>query len=288
MKRFWLVLLCIGLLAGIVGCSKRTEEKRALIYDFSDAVPEMSTNMEYDEWSKGAREEPNRQKEAAGTVGKIEYSGTYSLSYLLSETNENRHSYWGDGEPGPERDFFELDDEGFLVEYFWGYASDSEETKSQEECQIIARDFLLSLSGPSLEGYEEQVSYNEALDEYKFNYVKLIGGIESTDRVFVRVATSGHIVFYRATMWGKIDEAGVPAFDVEEVKKIVTARLDEMTVEARKKYDEVEYEEYYFDISKTADSKYCVLCSVDVRCREYRNDGIASSGERLKFMIPLE
>jgi len=283
MKYFLSIIVSAGLLLNIASCSHNIENNNVLICGFSDSVPEITPRLEYTEWSKNSYVDSKQPQIAKVSIGGIEYSGTYIESESNYGTYETRHSYMDNNNK-----IFELNDDGALTAYFWGSGNISNEIKSQEECQNIARDFISGVFGSFLNDHEERVTYDNERKMYTIEFVKFVENVETEDKATVVVETSGHIYNYRSSLWGKVREAYVPDFDLGEIEKIVSDRLDDLTKDARKTYDQVEYKDYCYHISMITESKYIILCDVNVYCmnRNGAFDNIVS--EKLQFVIPLE
>ncbi len=282
MRRFILFITCATMVLCLTSCLHNDKTNRALICGYSDSVPEIVPKLDYVEWSKGAYFDQNQPQTVKGSVDGIDFSGTYFESEMNYGTYEIRHSYLDDN-----KKIFEINDEGVLSAYFWGSDNSINGEKSQIECQSIALNFIFGVFGSYPSDCEEKISYDEESKMYTFEYIKLIRGVESEERIDIVVEASGHIYSYRSTLWGKIHEEQVPYFDLEDAQKDVTKRLDELTKTARDSYSQVEYKDYDYRVSMIAESKYAILCTVDVICINRNGEFDVLAGEIIRFVIPL-
>ena len=283
MKRFLLSILGIGMLLCLIACSHDPKINSISICGFSDSVMEITPKLEYAEWSRDSYIDPKQPKTATVSIGEVECSGTYIESELSYGTYEIRHSYLDHN-----KKVFEINNDGVLTSYFWGNGNTSDEVKSQEECQTIAHHFISDVFGSHLNSYEERISYDDERKLYTFEYVKLIRNIESEDRISVVVETSGHVYSCRSSLLGKVEEDQVPDFDLKRIQQAVSERLDYLTKDARKTYDQVEYKDYRYSVSMIADSKYILLCDVNVCCINKHGMFDTMVSEKIQFVIPLD
>ncbi len=283
MKRFLITVLGFVMLLCLASCSGNFKTNRAYVCGFSDSLKEIKPELEYDEWSKDAYNDSKQPRTVRISVGGAEYTGTYIESELIFGTNEKRHSYIDENNK-----IFELNDDGVLTAYFWGKGDDSDGNLDQAECKYIAMDFITDIFSQDLNGYEERITFDEERKMYTFEYVRMIGNLESEDRITVAVETSGHIYSYRSNIFGKINEDDVPDFNPEEIRELVSARLDDMTKEARKTYDRVEYKDFAYRISLISEEQYIILCDVKISCTNEIGDFATVTGEKLQFVIFLE
>lgn len=282
MKRFCIVIVSIGLMLNIAACSHNPKSNSALICGFSDSVPEIAPKLEYSEWSKDSYIDSKQPQAVKSSIGVTAYSGTYLESEPNYGTYETRHRYIDNNSNA-----FELNDDGILTSYFWGSGDTSNEIKTQDECQNIARDFISNIFESYSNDYEERVSYDDERKMYTFEFVKLVRNLESEDSITVVVETTGHIYSYRSSLWGKVLETNVPAFDLGKIEETVSDRLDDLTKDARKTYDQVEYKNYCYRVSMINDSEYIILCDVNVNCINKSGEFDTILSEKIQFVIPL-
>lgn len=286
MKRFIyavLTVLSIAVVFCVTACSDTLKINQALICGFSDSVREISPSLEYYEWNKDPYIDSKQLKTVKGLVSGVEYEGTYRESDICYGTYEKRHSYLDNN-----NDIFEINDDGVLTAYFWGSDHNTTETKSQDECRDIALGFVSDVFGSGLNDYEERILYNAERKLYTFEYVKVIRNMESEDKISVVVEASGHIYSFRASLFGKVIEDRVPDFDPEEIQKNVSEKLDKLTTDARKVYDQIDYKDYRYSISMISASRYIILCDVDVCCLSKKGEYNSEISEKIRFIIPIE
>lgn len=288
MKRVFLTILCAVLSFGLMACTNNSEAETVLEADkayicggFLDSGAKIATRTEYSEWCKGSYTDPKQPETVKIKVGETEYSGTYVDSERYYGTYETRHRY-----KSADNNFFEINDDGVLKAYFFGNGNGAGEEKSQEECKTIALDFIFDIFGSGLNGYEEKISFDD--EKYTFEYVKYINGIESKDKITVVVSKSGRIYNYNAGIFGKVVEENVPEFDLTEIRKTVTERLDELIQDSPKTYDRVEYNDYNYLITLIAENRYAVLCDATLSCAEIIGEYETGLSEKIQFVIPLE
>ena len=288
MKRVLLTILCAVMTLGLMACTNNSEAEIVLEADkayicggFLDSGAKIATRIEYSEWCKGSYTDPNQPETVKINVGETEYSGTYVDSERYYGTYETRHRY-----KSADNNFFEINDDGILTAYFFGIGNGTGKKKSQRYCKSVALDFISDIFGSDLKGYEEKISFDD--EKYTFEYVKYINGIESKDKITVVVSNSGQIYNYNAGIFGKVAEETVPEFDLTEIRKTVTERLDELIQDSPKTYDRVEYKDYNYLITLIAENRYAVLCDVTLSCAEIMGEHEIRVSEKIQFVIPLE
>jgi|GEM_PF-2048938 lipoprotein len=282
MKRFFIIIACIGLISIFSGGCHKDRFSNILVCGFSDSVPEIAPKLEYSEWSKDSYIDSKQPQTVNVKIGSVSYSGAYIETEPIFGTYEMRHTYIDE-----DRNFFEINDEGILTAFFRGNGETSKEMKTRDECKKIACDFISDIWGLSLAEHEEYVSYDDERKMYTFTFAKFIRNVKSEDTATVVVETTGHIYSYRSSLFGKISETNVPAFNLEKIQENVSARLDDLTKEACKGYDRVEYKDYSYRVSMINDSEYILLCDVNVDCINTIEEFDTILGEKLQFIIYL-
>lgn len=266
--------------------STNTEEtlnvRKVLLCGYSDSVSEIKKSIEYSAWNQGSYKDESRSSDITIKLGNTSISGKYLHSELMFGTNEVCHTY-----VDSNNNFFDVDDNNTIINYFWGNSGDSNVVKTKEECRQIAVDFIFDVSKIELTDYIEEIDYNSARKLYTFTFVKYVRDIESTDTVSVVVEENGHIYSYNSTLFGAITENDVPVFDLADIEISVKEKLDELTIEAREKYDSIKYGNIKYQISLINDTEYAVLCTADVNCANIIGEYEFVSGERLMFVVIL-
>ena len=266
--------------------STNTEEtlnvRKVLLCGYSDSVSEIKKSIEYSAWNQGSYKDESRSSDITIKLGNTSISGKYLHSELMFGTNEVCHTY-----VDSNNNFFDVDDNNTIINYFWGNSGDSNVVKTKEECRQIAVDFIFDVSKIELTDYIEEIDYNSARKLYTFTFVKYVRDIKSTDTVSVVVEENGHIYSYNSTLFGAIKENDVPVFDLADIEISVKEKLDELTKEAREKYDSIKYGNIKYQISLIGDAEYAVLCTADVNCANNIGEYEFVSGERLMFVVMI-
>ena len=266
--------------------STNTEEtlnvRKALLCGYSDSVSEIKKSIEYSAWNQGSYKDESRSSDITIKLGNTSISGKYLHSELMFGTNEVCHTY-----VDSNNNFFDVDDNNTIINYFWGNGGDTTTVKTKEECRQIAVGFIFDVSKIELTDYIEEIDYNSARKLYTFTFVKYVRDIESTDTVSVVVEENGHIYSYNSTLFGAIKENDVPVFDLADIEISVKEKLDELTKEAREKYDSIKYGNIKYQISLIDDAEYAVICTVEVNCANNIGEYEFVSGERLMFVVIL-
>ena len=266
--------------------STNTEEtlnvRKALLCGYSDSVSEIKKSIEYSAWNQGSYKDESRSSDITIKLGNTSISGKYLHSELMFGTNEVCHTY-----VDSNNNFFDVDDNNTIINYFWGNSGDSNVVKTKEECRQIAVDFIFDVSKIELTDYIEEIDYNSARKLYTFTFVKYMRDIESMDMVSVVVEENGHIYSYNSTLFGAIKENDVPVFDLADIEISVKEKLDELTKDAREKFDSVKYGNIQYQISLIDDAEYAVLCTVEVNCANNTGEYKFVFGERLMFVVMI-
>lgn len=266
--------------------STNTEEtlnvRKALLCGYSDSVSEIKKSIEYSAWNQGSYKDESRSSDITIKLGNTSISGKYLHSELMFGTNEVCHTY-----VDSNNNFFDVDDNNTIINYFWGNSGDSNVVKTKEECRQIAVDFIFDVANMELTDYVEEIDYDNTRKLYTFTFVKYVRDIESTDTVSVIVEENGHIYSYNSTLFGAIKENDVPVFDLADIEISVKEKLDELTKEAREKYDSIKYGNIKYQISLIGDAEYAVICTVEVNCANNIGEYEFVSGERLMFVVMI-
>ncbi len=266
--------------------STNTEEtlnvRKALLCGYSDSVSEIKKSIEYSAWNQGSYKDESRSSDITIKLGNTSISGKYLHSELMFGTNEVCHTY-----VDSNNNFFDVDDNNTIINYFWGNSGDSNVVKTKEECRQIAVDFIFDVANMELTDYVEEIDYDNTRKLYTFTFVKYVCDIESTDTVSVVVEESGHIYSYNSTLLEAIKENDVPVFDLADIEISGKEKLDELTKEAREKYDSIKYGNIKYQISLIDDAEYAVICTVEVNCANNIGEYEFVSGERLMFVVMI-
>ena len=266
--------------------STNTEEelnvRKALLCGYSDSVSEIKKSIEYSAWNQGSYKDESRSSDITIKLGNTSISGKYLHSELMFGTNEVCHTY-----VDSNNNFFDVDDNNTIINYFWGNGGDTTTVKTKEECRQIAVDFIFDVANMELTDYVEEIDYDNTRKLYTFTFVKYVRDIESTDTVSVVVEENGHIYSYNSTLFGAIKENDVPVFDLADIEISVKEKLDELTKEAREKYDSIKYGNIKYQISLIDNAEYAVICTVEVNCANNIGEYEFVSGERLMFVVMI-
>ena len=266
--------------------STNTEEtlnvRKVLLCGYSDSVSEIKKSIEYSAWNQGSYKDESRSSDITIKLGNTSISGKYLHSKLMFGTNEVCHTY-----VDSNNNFFDVDDNNTIINYFWGNSGDSNVVKTKEECRQIAVDFIFDVSKIELTDYIEEIDYNSTRKLYTFTFVKYMHDIESMDMASVVVEENGNIYSYNSTLFGAIKENDVPEFDIDNIEISVKEKLDELTKDAREKFDSVKYGNIQYQISLIDDAEYAVLCTVEVNCANNTGEYKFVFGERLMFVVMI-
>lgn len=281
MKRFSAILICFLSLFTVISCSKGISNA-VLVCGFSDSVPEIRLSNEYTAWSEGIYTDTMRAKKIEGHLGDLTFSGEYQNSRPVFGTCETMHLYSGDHYQ------FCVDDTDQLVYY---YADEDDNPAgnalTKDECRKIVNDFLTETLKLGLDCHTEQVSFDKDKSRYTFSYTKMIRGFASEDNVVVEVSTNGHILYFKSTLFNKIDEDDVPGFDISVIESKINDKLHSITEDAQKAYQAVEFNVVSRSISKIGDSAYAFIYTVEILCKNYGEYGDTVRGERVFLLVKL-
>ncbi len=282
-KRFLLTFISIGLILCFVACSQNLQVDHAFVCGYSDSVPEIVSKLDYAEWSRDPYYDRKQLETIKVSVGEIDYCGTYIESEHNYGTYETRHSYLDNS-----KKVFEINDDGVLSAYFWGTDNSLHEVKNMEECRNIALDFISNLFGSYPSNHVERISFDDKRNMYTFEYIKNIRGVESEDKLTIVVENNGHIYSFRSSLWEKIQENQVPVFNLDKIQNTISEKLDEITITVRDSYDLVEYKDYCYSITMITNSRYAILCDVNVYCINRYGEFDEQKCEKIRFVVPLD
>ena len=75
MKRFFIIIACIGLISIFSGGCHKDRFSNILVCGFSDSVPEIAPKLEYSEWSKDSYIDSKQPQTVNVKIGSVSYSG---------------------------------------------------------------------------------------------------------------------------------------------------------------------------------------------------------------------
>ena len=281
MKRFYTLLICLLSLLAIVGCGISSSSD-VLICGFSDSVPEIRLSNEYTVWSEGIHTDTMRAKTIEGRLGDLPFSGEYQNSRPVFGTCETMHLYSGDHYQ------FCVNDNDQLVYY---YADEDDNPAgsvlTEDECREIVYDFLTKTLKLRLDCHNEQVSFDKDKSRYTFSYTRIIRGFSSEDNVVVEISANGHILYFKSTLFNKIDEDDVPGFDISVIESKINDKLRSITEDARGAYQTVEFNVISRSISKIGDYDYAFIYTVEILCKNHGEYGDTIRGERVILLAKL-
>lgn len=173
-------------------------------------------------------------------------------------------------------DFYEKDENGIYVQiginedtgavdsYSWvdeKYVENQTGTElTKEECLSIARTYLSNFIDP--DGYETvEIRYME-IPEYKaiydFEFVRMIDGIETSDKAYVGVSVFGDVISHLFTSLGELANANLPTEeDMQIIQNNVNAKLDAIYKSISNKYH-ISYEITDKVLIKLSNGKYAL------------------------------
>ena len=74
-------------------------------------------------------------------------------------------------------------------------------------------------------------------------------------------------------------------FDMTQVEDDIKNRLDFEYENAKEYYDDITYNTIGYVLTLDEDGNQLLICTVDVDCKEYLNEHIMVSSERIRFVV---
>ena len=248
---------------------------------FSDSIPNVTHKAEFSDWSVGTFIDQGAQKNLRLSVEKrsidAEYINTekkfYDFYYTHAYEDENNNSFC-------------VTETGQLSHCFFGPSwgeSKNEKIYSEVECRNIAYAFIDDIVNAG--DYTIQSVYEEDQRLYRFSFTKSVSGFDCADQAEVWVEENGHIYSFSSSMLGKIPSDATVDFDVKQIQAQLGARLDQMYANAKKVFDEIQYEFVYHTVTIDEDGNYLLVCTVNVDCITKYGEVSTIMGERLRFVV---
>ena len=74
-------------------------------------------------------------------------------------------------------------------------------------------------------------------------------------------------------------------FDMTQVEDDIKNRLDFEYENAKEYYDDITYNTIGYVLTLDEDGNQLLICTVDVDCKEYLNEYVMVSSERIRFVV---
>ena len=281
MKKVSCILLTLMLLvASFAGCTKK-DGLSIKICGYSDSIPENPHKLEYKDWGKDSFVDSAAAECVELKIGNIEVIGTYVETEKRFSEFYNTHTYKDE-----LNRYFSLTEDGKLCIYFFGNNPSQEEEKdacTESECIEISNKFVSDIT--DISAYTVSAAFDENRKMYTISYTKYVDGFICSDRADVRIDETGYIYSFSSTMLGRIHSDTATDFDRDIIQEQIISKLDNEYRNAKKFYDKVSYENFYYELTIGDDGKYALICSVDVNCIRSYDDCDAISPERILFII---
>ena len=206
----------------------------------------------------------NVAKEVSLNLGEEIVKVYYKESSVLGQFVE--HDY-----ESANGDLYSLDSSGKLVYMHLKditVTNDNEDAISESDVVAIARDFITMLYEDriDLSGYEVKVEINKSRHEYEIEYVKYIGGIETSDKAGIIVNFDGKVVDFNTVRFGQITVDDT-FFDISVIEPMIKEKVVAMVSAQNEKYD-IEYGEIDSRIKLSSSKKPILECRVEVHFKE--------------------
>lgn len=261
MKKIFLAFISLMMVISLVSCS--TTEKYSILevgeYDnISGADHKSDISLDIREHSKIFI-----SSKKAVTVNGVEWNVKYDTSKkgYLYRNNLDYYEMDEDGvyvRIGINEDTGRVDSYSWVDEKYIESKTDAELTK--EECLSIARTYLSNFIDP--DGYETvEIRYME-IPEYKaiydFEFVRMIDGIETSDKAYVSVSVFGNVISHLFTSLGELADANLPTEeDMQIIQNNVNAKLDAIYKNISNEYH-ISYEITDKVLIKLSNGKYAL------------------------------
>ena len=283
-KQIVSVLLIMFLLLPCFGCADKEAESNEYIVKvcgFSDSIPETDHKLEYSLWSEGKYTDTTIVKQVDFLLGNSQIKGSYKDSERKFYNCFSTHRYLD-----ANNRFFEIDSNQKLTSYFWGSAAIAQEPSaklSADECKEIACSFLGKIV--DIKDYTVSVNYDETNGKYSICFEKYIGTLKTADQATVVVEENGNLYSYTSSMLGHIPTDVVPEYDQTAVQQAIEAKLEKIYAKAKSTYDEVNYDDFEYVLTKVTDTDFALVCVINVSCLNHYGEFEEITSERLRLII---
>lgn len=289
-KRLWIAgiaaCLALAVLVPVVWrAAKQTMSDGYTVYQcsFTDGVPHAENKMEYPRWSEGSYISRTQPKEITLTVNGKAVHGTYCDSGCWEYNDYPSHRYEDD-----HGNYFEVDDEGALVAYFWGTPEAfGAQRYTQEECVEKARAFLETLLDTT--PYRVSVEKEEATDTFAGRYIvtfrTYIGELETADQAVIAVWETGELYWFSSWMLGRIPQDTSVPFDMEIVHDAVYEKVEAIYQNVKDDYDGFSYDTSGVVLTLDEHGNAMLVYYVDVEFRQNAGEYVLKCGDRLGFVV---
>lgn len=265
LKKYGVLLCCFVLIlfsACLVGCKSYSIKLKSAHYDFIDPV---EYPIEYKDIMESTRyTDENVAKEVMLNLGdeviKVYYKESSVLGHFVEHDYESANG-----------DLYSLDSSGKLIYMHLKditVTNDNEDAISESDGVAIARDFITMLYEEriDLSEYEVEVKIDNSLREYEIEYVKYIGGIETSDQASIVVNFDGKVVDFFTSHFGQITVDDT-FFDISVIEPRIKEKVVAMVSAQNEKYD-IEYGEIDSRIKLSSSQKPILECRVEVHFKE--------------------
>ncbi len=279
-KVSYIIILLVLLTTLLMGCS-RNNELSIKICGYSDSIPQVSHELEFEVWSKDTFFASNVDKNIILTIGNIEVEGNYVESEIRFSEFYETHKY-----KDKNNCYFSLSDKGRLCTYFFGNEpsnSNYNKTYTELECIEIAKTFVSNITDVS--EYTATATFDEGRKMYTVSFTKYADGFRCSDRADIMIKETGYIYSFSSTMLGQMSSNVTTSFDCESIEKQVISKLNGEYANAMQAYDEVSYESFDYELTIDDNGEYALICTVEVKCTHFYNDYDAVASERILLLI---
>ena len=251
------------------------------IASFSDSISESNLEVEFDKWNKDSFLSYTAEK----SVNLSLYDATIEASYKDSKIEEYdfyvTHRYLN--QDGTR---VSVTEEGKLSGCFFGKGSDDSQGNkiyTEQECINIACEFIDKITSSC--DYTIKSEYDSYLGAYEIVFEKYDNEVRFADSACVVVLETGQIYSYNSTMIGQMSTNITVDFDMTQVEDDIKNRLDFEYENAKEYYDDITYNTIGYVLTLDEDGNQLLICTVDVDCKEYLNEHIMVSSERIRFVV---
>lgn len=259
-----------------------TAEKLSIkICGYSDSIPGISHELEYQDWSKNAFIDQEAQKSVSFTIDNIAVTGSYVETEKRFSEFYNTHKYKDENSR-----YFSLTEDGKLCTYFFGNNSSDNKNKqiyTEAECINIASEFISNITDVSQ--YTVTAVFNDSRKMYTVSFVKYADGFRCSDRADIMIDETGYIYSFSSAMLGRISSTATTKFDSKKVQEQVISSLDNEYSKAKQSYDKVVYEDFDYELTVDGNGEYALICSVKVACTNSYGEYEAIDSELIQLLI---
>lgn len=276
MKKIFTISISFILIVFLVSCNgKKAKKYDSLVFDFANDG--ILTKNDVDYWTEGYFEEKDIPKKTVEFNG-IQYTGQYHTSIISTGEPYATHYFYTDdrirfgirGDTEQLVSFTVMNNEYFNTEPYLDDVKNAYEV-AYDIANNIAKQHLDDIDSYTLIEKESDVEEKErdgkiyTITYYRFKYVKIISGFETSDYISVSVNSKGHLAAVNMGNIGAFDNIEI-SFEESKVNESVIQKAKEIYKNTG--YTLLSNEIVYQKIAITPDGKVCIVSDLEVSLQD--------------------